>query len=62
MKRGLAEVMRSRFSTPHSVDDLQSIDDLELYIKQSVVMLLFLSKGCISAGIRSAVFGTCTAD
>jgi len=39
------------------VDDLKSIDELELYIKESEVILLYLSKGCISTGIRTTIFG-----
>ena len=39
------------------VDDLKSIDELETYIEESQVILIFLSKGCNAAGTRAIAVG-----
>ena len=38
------------------VDDLKDISDLELNVEQSGSVLMFMSRGCISAGIRTVFF------
>jgi hypothetical protein len=50
--------------TTQAVDDIEDIGALERYVEESAVMCLFLSKGCTSAGIRTAVSCTrvCVAD
>ena len=34
------------------VDDLKSIGDLEVYIEESEVIMIFLSKGCMLQGFK----------
>ena len=41
------------FSCFLDVDDLERIDDLELYIERTQVMLLYLSKGCKSRRVST---------
>jgi hypothetical protein len=34
------------------IDDLKSIGDLEVYIEESEVIMIFLSKGCMLHGFK----------
>jgi FAD/FMN-containing dehydrogenase len=42
------------------VDDLKNIGALEVCIEESEVIMIYLSKGCTVAGIRTVAVGACS--